>query len=374
MKVLHINSYFSTSGLFNQLYNRQIQSGIDIDVYVPISYEYPEERLATSGDYTTVHRTFHQFDRYIFHLKHNKILKDLLSTYDFNEFDILHAHSLFSNGWIARQIHKRYNIPYVVAVRNADVRTFFQRMPWLRNMGLDILKNASKIVFISKNTYHEVYNNYIPQSLVNSFQAKTDIIANGIDDFWLNNRYYRQNHSLSQPLRIISVGKVYAGKRFEALAEMVNEYNHIHPTELHIVGPAWNQRITERLKQTPNVIYHGSKSKEELLQMYREMDIFALLSSPETFGLVYPEAMSQGLPVIYTKNEGFDSFFDNHLIGVSVEKTDTRGFTKALDYIIKHYSRVSHNATASIDAFNWQVVSKKYLDIYQELLTKKENE
>lgn len=372
MKILHINSYFSTSGLFSQLYSRQVQMGIDIDVYVPISHEYPEDRLATSGDYTKVHRTFHQLDRYIFHLKHHKILKDLLISYDFEAFDMLHAHSLFSNGWIARQIHKKFNIPYIVAVRNADLRTFFQRMPWLRPMGIDILKHASQIIFISKNTYNEVYDQYVPQKLVERLKAKTQIIANGIDDFWLSNRYYRKDHVIDNPIRIVSVGKIYAGKRFETLAEMVNEYNHFYPTELHIVGPAWDQKVTDRLVEMPQVVYHGSKGKDELIQLYRQMDIFALLSSPETFGLVYPEAMSQGLPVIYTKNEGFDSFFDNHLIGVSVEKNDTRGFIKAVDYLVKNYQRVSHNATASIDVFNWQSVSQKYLAIYHKLLTEKE--
>ena len=46
MKVLHINSYFSTSGLFKHLYDRQLNAGLEIDVYVPISHQFPEERIA----------------------------------------------------------------------------------------------------------------------------------------------------------------------------------------------------------------------------------------------------------------------------------------------------------------------------------------
>ena len=38
--------------------------------------------------------------------------------------------------------------------------------------------------------------------------------------------------------------------------------------------------------------------------IYRENDIYVMPSIIETFGLVYAEAMSQGLPVIYTRGQG----------------------------------------------------------------------
>lgn len=174
MKILHINSYFSTSGLFNQLYSRQVESDIDIDVYVPIPHQYPEDRLSTSGEYTTVSRNHHQLTRWVFPIKHHLILTDLLTRYDFESYQLIHAHSLFSNGWLALQLHKKYNIPYVVAVRNADMRTFFQRMPWMRKTGINILKHASKIVFISKNTYNEIFDTYIPESLQASLKEKAN--------------------------------------------------------------------------------------------------------------------------------------------------------------------------------------------------------
>lgn len=366
MKILHINSYFQTSGLFKQLYDRQVNTGHDIDVYVPVSHQYPEDRLAASGDYTLVSRNHNQLDRWLFHYKHRKILKDLLQSYDFSQFDLMHAHSLFSNGWLAWQLHKRFGTPYIVAIRNADVRTFFGRMPWLRKMGLEIMKDASHIVFISKNSYNEVYRDYIPNALKDDLKSKTSVIANGIDDFWHNSLYQDKVPSLlHRPLKIVTTGKVNRGKRFVQLAEMVKKLSRIIDTELHIIGPNWDDAIMEQLKTFDKVIYHGAKTKEEMCQLYREMDIFALLSYPETFGLVYPEAMSQGLPVIYTQSEGFDSYFENYQVGVSVEKTDEIGFTEAVEYIIKHYPQFVHNALSGIDYFKWDAVHDKYEVLYK---------
>ncbi|MDO4432696.1 MAG: glycosyltransferase family 4 protein [Aerococcaceae bacterium] len=368
MKILHINSYYSTSGLFKQLYDRQTQAGLDIDVYVPISYQYPQDRVAATGEYTHISRNHNKFERYVFHWKHRSILKDLTTHYAIEDYDIVHAHSLFSNGWLAHQLWKKYRKPYVVAVRNTDVRTFFAKMPWLRHMGLEILEHAAHVIFISQNSYDEVFTHYIPQSLRTTLKDKTTILPNGIDDFWHENAYNDKAPEFHKPIRIVTAGKVVTGKRFVQLAEMIQSYSdNIHPAELHIVGPAWTPRIVEQLGKMRNVYYYGPHKKEDILKLYRQMDIFALLSYPETFGLVYPEAMSQGLPVIYTQYEGFDSFFDNHTVGVSVEKSDQIGFNKAIDYILKHYDRLMQNALAGSETFNWNRITEHYLNLYETI-------
>ena len=109
----------------------------------------------------------------------------------------------------------------------------------------------------------------------------------------------------------------------------------------------------------------------EIANIYRQMDIFALVSHPETFGLVYPEAMSQGLPVIYTKNEGFDSFFENYYIGVSVQREDPQELMVAIDHIVDHYEELVERTQKNCQAFNWDAIAQKYLTIYQEILKEK---
>lgn len=375
MKVLHINSYYATSGLFSNLYDRQMEDQIDIQVYVPMSKEFPEERVASKGTYTNNARVFNQMDRIIFPLKHRKILADLKKNYTIPTFDLIHAHSLFSNGWLARKLSEQYQIPYVVAVRNADIRTFFQKMPWMRNSGLKTLLAAKQIIFISRNSYNEVFEKYIPSKYQECLKTKTLVLPNGIDDFWHEHTYQRLNFKINSPIKVVSTGKVMGLKRFVQLSEMVEFYNqHFAPMELHIIGPNWNDKIAKTLQKSPVVTYHGSKSKEEILALYRQMDIFALLSSPETFGLVYVEAMSQGLPVIYTQGEGFDSFFENYSIGVSVDKEDREGFYLAIDYIRQHYLELTQACVNNIHPFNWDDIHQYYKQLYLSIIKEGLNE
>lgn len=369
LKILHINSYFSTSGLFKQLYDRQIEQGHDLSVYVPISHSYPQSKLAASGEYTQVVPCFDQWQRYFFHLKHQRIWQDLKNRYSFSAYDVIHAHSLFSNGWLAHQIYQEYGVPYIVAVRNADIHTFFNKLFWLRPMGLRILQDARQIIFISENSYHRVFDQFIPKDLLQEFDAKTQVITNGIEDFWHQEIYLDKIKEVHRPLRIVSTGKLMTLKRFVPLARMIHQSSQLlGPIELHIVGPAWDKTIEKQLSHYPFVTYHGPLNKEAMRDLYRQMDIFALLSYPETFGLVYPEAMSQGLPVIYTRGEGFDSFFPDHQVGASIQRDDAIGFHQGLEYILQHYDRLSQNALSASQIFQWDQVASRYQEVYNHIL------
>ena len=120
LKVLHINSYYAQAPFYKNLYDAQQEAGIDISVYIPVSdkgynstYDY--------GSYSKIVKTFSEVDRINFYAKHRKILHNIKKMYQISEYDIVHAHSLFSNGYIAYKLHEEYGIPYIVAVRNTDM-------------------------------------------------------------------------------------------------------------------------------------------------------------------------------------------------------------------------------------------------------------
>src|SRR5690606_12821049 len=59
---------------------------------------------------------------------------------------------------------------------------------------------------------------------------------------------------------------------------------------------------------------HDRSTLSEILLSHR---ILAMPSIHETFGLVYIEALSQGLPVLYSKGQGIDGVF-NSTVGEAV--------------------------------------------------------
>lgn len=85
---------------------------------------------------------------------------------------MFHAHTLFSNGYIAWEAKKRLGIPYIVAVRDVDVNVFFKYRINLRKLGIEILKETERIIYLSKSYRNIVHLKYIPKELQEYFIKK----------------------------------------------------------------------------------------------------------------------------------------------------------------------------------------------------------
>ena len=89
----------------------------------------------------------------------------------------------------------------------------------------------------------------------------------------------------------------------------------------------------------------------------------------ETFGLVYIEALSQGMKVLFSKNEGIDGVFDKK-VGEAVNPLKVDDITKALRKLIKEPSKYDTLSKNEIMQFDWTNIAKVYKDMYSNVLKK----
>ena len=88
-------------------------------------------------------------------------------------------------------------------------------------------------------------------------------------------------------------------------------------------------------------------------------------SLTETFGLVYIEALSQGLPIIYTKGQGIDGFYKEGYVGFHVDPYNVNDIVKKIIMIDSDYDTLSDNIKKlPLDAFEWNNIAKRYTDYY----------
>lgn len=364
MKVLHINSYYSNRFFYKNLFNSQVQQGIDVNVYVPVANNYKNPEIDFES-FTKISRNHGKYDRAIFQIKHHKILTDIKKQYSFNDFQVLHAHSLFSNGYIAYKINEEYGVPYIVTARSTDLNTFFKYMVHLRKLGVEILKNAKKIIFLSPSLRDEMINNYVPENFKKEFYDKSFIIPNGLDPFWLKNKNTPKDIPNKSHLSIVQVGLINKGKNVLTTAKAIEILNGKgFNIKFNVVGKIENQSIYNKLIEKDFVQYHKPVSKEKLLNIYRSNDIFVMPSIKETFGLVYAEAMSQGLPVLYSKGQGFDKHFPDGQIGYSIEKMDENDVAAKIIKVLEEYKLISQKAVDSCGKFDWDTIAKKTISLY----------
>ncbi|WP_256681920.1 glycosyltransferase, partial [Mammaliicoccus fleurettii] len=193
MNILHINCNYLHTPLYSEMISR-LNVFHENTIVMPrkIHETYPiSENVKYGTEFLINDKIFNKSDRFLYFKKQKKIKKWLNSnSVDFNNFDIIHAHTLFSDGYWAYKSGK----PYIITVRNTDLNYFMKYYKHLRHIGKKILRNSSKIIFLSKmyeeRTINELFKSKERQSIFN----KSVVIPNGINDFWIKNSLTKQHN------------------------------------------------------------------------------------------------------------------------------------------------------------------------------------
>jgi glycosyltransferase involved in cell wall biosynthesis len=88
------------------------------------------------------------------------------------------------------------------------------------------------------------------------------------------------------------------------------------------------ERLARTLGLAEKAVFTGHR--EDVGNLYRVMDVFALVSGREGFGLVLPEAMFCGLPVIATRVGGIPDIVISGETGLLVPPCDPRAIADAI--------------------------------------------
>jgi glycosyltransferase involved in cell wall biosynthesis len=152
----------------------------------------------------------------------------------------------------------------------------------------------------------------------------------------------------------------------------LREYQGFEDVKLIIVGGGKEDSDATRrmIESHPECMEYLGKiyEKEKLCEVMRSCAIFAMPSIYETFGLVYIEALSQNLPVLYTKGQGIDGMFDS-TIGVSVNPRSVNEIRNALKELFTNHDKYG-NQHVDFSMFDWKKISQRYVDDYKSVIAK----
>lgn len=368
MRILHINCNYILSSLHQCLIERLNNEGVENDVFVAT---YDKKRsIVNTKEYVKVEECFEKWDRICFDYKQSKILKCIKNTYNINNFDCIHAYTLFTDGNSAMKLSQQFGIPFVVAVRNTDVNDFFAKRVFLKNRGIEIMRKASYIFFLSESYKNQVFEKYIPSRYHEELLSKTCVVPNGIDDFWINNMpsYEHEDINTNNVIQLIYAGRIDKNKNIPTIQAAMNILRKKGiKTELEIVGRVEDGNEFKKICKDNYTHYIKALPKEKLLREYRQSDIFVMPSFTESFGLVYAEAMSQGIPVLYSKGQGFDRQFEEGLVGYNVDSKSAKSVAEGIEKVICNYATIKRNVVKCSHEFDWSKIAKVYCKIYNSL-------
>lgn len=357
MKVLQVSNDYFHSNVYRTLHEALTEEKMESYYFVPTHYGDVARKEA--GVYSKP--CYHKMDRFFFFSKQEKIYAQFKPLIETIRPDILHAQFLYSAGYVCLKAKRDYGIPYVVTIQNTDINIFYKHMPHLRKVAAEIIKEAESVIFISAS-----YQEHLSAKLRASMDAKSLIIPFAIDPFWSTHTFPSREHPAGSAIHAITVGLVGHGKNQLTAVKAIEILRRKGiDIDITVIGATGSPAIDQKICGYPFVRRVQQIPKEALMEEYRQADIFVLPSLTESFGLVYAEALSQGLPILYSRGQGFDKQFDEGFVGYHVDAKDEGSIAEGLLRIIKNYDVLSQNCVGACDRFSAGKVAKQLMDLYR---------
>lgn len=371
MKILQIANDFAGSKVHKNLFQSIDSKAVEQVIYCPVRDSQLVGGNSFDGKnvkiiYSNVIKPLH---RYLYHIKRKTLYRDMISKVDVKNIDIVHAATLFSDGGLAYKLFKDYGIPYIIAVRNTDVNDFLGKLPNTWWDGIQILLHAKRIFFISEGLKRKFESHFAIRIILHKIKEKFVLLPNGIDDYFLDH-IYKERRTEN---KVVYVGDFSNNKNVvrlgKAILQLRNEKG-FEDTTLTIVGGGKNESddVIKMIENNPKAFNYLGKiyEKDRLCEVFRQNSVFAMPSITETFGLVYLEALSQNLPVLYTKLQGIDGLLHDS-VGIGVNPLSVEQITDALRKLLSDKSCYS-NDQVDFSQFRWDHISDKYIAHYKDCL------
>lgn len=201
---------------------------------------------------------------------------------------------------------------------------------------------------------------------------KVKIVPNGLEAHTLGLQFEPTSHFMGKPA-LLTVGNLTPRKGqhrvVNALPTILKQLPDLH---YHMVGlPTTEAEIKKRalnMGVEKAISIHGRvASREALLKVYTQADIFIMLSENqnngdvEGFGIAILEANAFGIPAIGAKGCGIEDAISENS-GILVDGDDASDITQAIKTILSDYDRYSKGARLWAEKHNWNNLIKDILE------------
>ena len=262
-----------------------------------------------------------------------------------NKIELIHAHSYRPAGFAACALKDIHQLPVVITEHYGGIMS---ELPDYYKKSLRLtMQRADALISVSgalRDNMKKVY-------------SEKDIYV--IPDM-VSPQFNYHSKTKSDVFTIITCGNLIKSKKHDmTIAAFHEAFAKDQNTRLLIIGDG-PQRLSlqeqvKSLGENNRIQFTGRLPRKSVADIMKRADVFVLPSESETFGVVYIEAMASGLPVIGTRNGGYDEIYDP-TCGYIIDKNN---LTQLIKTIQKCHEEVWK--------FNSAEISNKTIKKYGEL-------
>jgi len=208
---------------------------------------------------------------------------------------------------------------------------------------------------------------------------RIEIIPPGINEglrekvnFNIYKKYGHQDKNI-----ILSVGRICYGKGINVTIQALSQIVKKHPnTILAITGTDFGDKadflkLAKKLGVSDKILWLGEIKEPILSSAYQYASIFCLPTNYEAFGIVFAEAMANGLPIVATDFSAVPYVVPKDEAGFLTKRGDAKAVAVALERLIENpdlaHSMGEYGRREALK-YSWEKMAEKVEEVYYELV------
>lgn len=284
------------------------------------------------------------------------------------EYNLIHSQMLGQIGYIA--LRGALNNHKPVLIKDATLGGLD-----LVDVGFNIKRQRrllrEKANFVAIST--QIYDTFISQGIDKNsiFKVPNGIFINDLEN---------KNNFNADPFTLLFIGNFWQGeiKGLDILLRAIGKVVYkFHNVKLSIAGAGnieYYRNIANEVDVSENVSFLGSVEDTDML--YRCHSIFILPSRIEGMSNATLEAMSYGMPCVVTNVSGSADQIEHGKEGLIVPIGNSDAMADAIIQLLDEPAKARSMGQAAKDKirkeFDIQLIAKKYIDIYKNIIDRKQ--
>lgn len=291
--------------------------------------------------------------------------------------DIVHCHTwyTFMAGFLAKML---YDIPLVVTIHSLEplrpwkkeqLGNGYHLSTWMEKTGVEA---ADRIIAVSNDSKKDIMKCY------NVPEDKIEVIYNGID----LNQYKKTGVNIARKKYgidgryILFVGRI---SRQKGIIHLIDAVKYL-PQDVKVVLCASSpdteeikMEMEEKVKLYPNIIWIDKMvTKEEIIELYSNAEVFVCPSIYEPFGIINLEAMACNTPVVASATGGIKEVVVDGETGFLVEPGNPEDLAEHIKKLLDDRELAATfgaNGRKRVEEmFSWESIAKKTYDMYEDVI------
>lgn len=330
-----------------------------IDNGIPTMYSYSNELFPSRFQ-----KLNYWFAGFIGYLRYKKYTKQ------YGKPDIIHAHSVFIGGWVARYISKKDNIKYVFTEHTNSV--LYSKWITTDTVTREIVKKT----FSDAKTV-TLPSNFFKDALIDVYNISPDnvtVISNLVNPIFFESFSLKNK---SEPFVISYIASLEPRKQQMLLLNaivLVLEKGYNVKLNLLGDGPDKNELMEYVIKKNIQYIvsFKGNQSREIVKKEIDNSHLIVSASKQETFGLSIVEAFACGRPVVAIDSGGPRETITNEN-GILVKENALDKLAEAIISVINNYNNYNQESIKSdcVKKYSEDAIFEKLEPIYTSTVIKK---